>query len=127
MPAVENLNVSLLFIAVCAGSLFFFGAWIGPLRGKLGVLRGDGGDAVLFKRTRIHGNFVENAPLFALVLVAAELLGATDPWLWLAVACFFVGRAYHYLRYDKQDRSLGLLLTTAPALALGIFVAIQLL
>jgi uncharacterized membrane protein YecN with MAPEG domain len=125
--AIETLNVSLSFIALCAGSLFVFGAWIGPLRGKLGVLRGDGGDPDLFKRSRIHGNFVENAPLVGMVMLAAELLGLGELWLWLAVGSFFAGRAYHYVRYDEKDRGIGALLTTGPALAMGIFVLAQVL
>ena len=125
MPRFETLNVSLSFIAFCAGSLFLFGAWIGPLRGKLGVLRGDGGHSDLFKRSRVHGNFVENAPLVAMVLLSAELLGLGDLWLWLAVGSFFAGRVYHYIRYDEKDRGIGMLLTTGPALALGIYVLVQ--
>ncbi|MCA9612710.1 MAG: MAPEG family protein, partial [Myxococcales bacterium] len=81
---LENLDVSLVFLALCAASLFLFGAWIGPIRGRLGVLRGDGGDPTLHKAMRIHGNFVENAPLFAMVLLAADLLGTENTWLWAA-------------------------------------------
>lgn len=119
---MENLTVSLVFVALCAGSLFFFSSWIGPLRGRLGILRGDGGDPELFKAIRIHGNFIENAPLFALVLAAAELRGAGAGWLWLSVVSFFVGRAYHFVRYDRTDRGIGQALTTLPPLALGVFV-----
>ncbi len=120
------LPISFTFIALCASSMIFFGAWIGPLRGKLGILRGDGGDPVLQKRIRIHGNFTEYAPLFALVLVAGEVVGASAMWLWVSVGSFFVGRVIHFIRYDHNDRALGLLLTTAPALGLGIYVLIQL-
>jgi len=125
MPALETLNVSFTFVALCACSLLFFATWIGLRRGKTGVLRGDGGDSILFKRSRIHGNFVENAPLMAVILFAAEALGLGDSWLWLAVGSFFVGRAYHYVRYDSVDRGLGHVMTVAPALALGIFVIVQ--
>lgn len=125
MLPIEQAHVSLTFIAVCAASLFWFGTWIGPLRGKLGALRGDGGNPVLFKRSRIHGNFVENAPLVGMVMLAAELLGATDGWLWLCFGSFFVGRLVHFIRYDHNDRAVGLLLTTAPAMGLGLFVVVQ--
>ncbi len=122
MIDISTLDVSASFIALCAASLFFMTAWIGVLRGRLGILRGDGGDPTLFKRIRIHGNFVENAPLFALVLFGAEVLGAPDLWLLVAVAAFFGGRIYHFVRYDAKDRGLGMALTTAPALGLGIYV-----
>lgn len=118
----QDLDVAFTFIAVCAGSLFFMTAAVGLKRRSIGVLRGDAGEPGLFKRIRIHGNFIENAPLMALVLLAAELLGVADGWLWLAVASFFAGRVYHFVRYDAADRGLGMALTTVPALALGVAV-----
>lgn len=122
MEFISTLDVSLSFIALCAASPFLFAAWIGPLRGKTGIVRGDGGNSELFKRMRIHGNFIEVAPLFALVLLGAEALGANDTWLWVALGVFFVGRVYHYVRYDTKDRGVGMALSTAPSLALGIYV-----
>ena len=124
---MENLRVSLVFIALCASGLFFLTTWIGPIRGKLGVLRGDGGDDRLFKAIRIHGNFIENAPLFALLLAAAELLGLSSGWLWAAVGSFFAGRAYHFVRYDRMDRGVGMAMTTMPTVPLGIFVVYRVL
>ena len=122
---IETLNVSLTFTALCAASLFLFACWIGPLRGRLGVLRGDGGDPVLFKRIRIHGNFMENAPMTAAAFFAAEALGAPDGWLWVGVASFFTGRLYHYLRFDGKDRGLGHALTTAPALVMAVYIVLR--
>lgn len=117
-----GLDVAFTFIAVCAASLVFMTMAVGLSRRSAGVLRGDGGDRELFKRIRIHGNFIENAPLMALVILAAEMLGIADPWLWAAVASFFAGRVYHFIRYDAADRGFGMVLTTAPALALGVAV-----
>lgn len=119
-------HVSFTFIALCAGSLVFLTGAVGLRRSAVGALRGDGGDAVLFKRIRIHGNFVEHAPLFALVLFAAEVLRVADAWLWGAVAAFAVGRLYHFVRYDARDRGIGMALTTFPALALGVAVLYRL-
>ncbi len=121
-----ELNVAFTFIAVCAGSLLFLIAAVGQSRRSARVLRGDGGDRELFKRIRIHGNFIENAPLMALVILSAEMLGIADPWLWAAVASFFAGRIHHFIRYDSAKRALGMVLTTAPALALGVAVLFRL-
>lgn len=55
-------NVSFTFVAICAASLFVLTGWVGVLRGKIDVLRADGGDADLFKRIRIHGNFGGERP-----------------------------------------------------------------
>ncbi len=122
MPDLTQFPVSLTFVALCAGSLFFLVTWIGALRGKTGILRGDAGHPDLFKRMRIHGNFVENAPLVALVMIAAEGLGVGSTWLWACVIAFFVGRVYHSVRYDAKDRAVGLVLTTLPALGLSLHV-----
>lgn len=82
----NDLPVTLTFIGLCAISLFALTAWIGMRRGPLNVLRGHGGDEALEKRIRVHGNFVENAALVALVMLGAELLGSKLygsglPWL----------------------------------------------
>ena len=121
----HTFDVSFTFIAMCAASIFVFTAWIGVRRGKTDVLRADGGDAVLFKRSRVHGNFIENAPFVALGLFAAEALGVADAWLWAVVVAFFVGRFYHAIRYDSKDRALGMMLTNGPSLALGVYVVLH--
>lgn len=119
-------TVAFTFVGLCAIALFALVSWVGPLRGKLGVLRGHGGHLDLEKRIRIHGNFTEHAPLVALMLLVAELAGIGAGWLWLSVALFFVGRAVHYLRYDAADRALGMVLSTGPAMALGVLLLITL-
>lgn len=122
MQSANPLNVSLTFIALSAICVFVLVSAVGFRRSATGVLRGDGGDAALFKRIRIHGNFIETAPLMALSLLGAELAGIADRWLWLAVASFFLGRLYHYVRYDARDRGIGMALTVLPAVGLGAMV-----
>lgn len=130
MPFVEesmmidasSLNVSFTFVALCTFVPFVLTGWIGARRGKLDVLRGHGDDATLFLRSRIHGNFVENAPIVALALLVGELAGIGDGWLWAVVGTFFVGRVLHAMRFDHKDRALGMTLSTAPSFALGVAV-----
>lgn len=119
---VSTLNVSFTFVALATIVPFVLTAWVGLRRGKLGILRGHGDDAELFWRSRVHGNFVENAPTVALALFVAEASGIADAWLWAVVAAFVVGRVLHAIRFDHKDRALGMTLTTAPAVALGIVV-----
>lgn len=116
------LPVTYTFAALCAIGMMVLVGWIGLKRGSLNVLRGDGGDPVLFKRIRIHGNFIETAPLAVLCMGAAESLGATAPWLWLALASYALGRILHAVMYDQRARGLPLTLTTGPFLLLGLFV-----
>lgn len=116
------LPVTLTFVSISAAMLLPLTAWIGLYRRKISVLRGDGGDPALFKRTRIHGNFVENAPLFALAMTGAEALGLGAPWLWSSFCAFVVGRILHYMLYDTTARGLGMLLTTLPAFVWGAWI-----
>ncbi|MEP3847607.1 MAG: hypothetical protein ABJM43_19860 [Paracoccaceae bacterium] len=69
------IPVTITFVAIYAIALVVLTGWIGLFRGKIGVLRGHGDNAVLEKRIRYHGNLIENAPAIALVLGASESLG----------------------------------------------------
>lgn len=117
-----QLDVTATFVALCAVIIFVMVSAVGFRRSAIGVLRGDGGDPILFKRSRLHGNFVEVAPITALALLVAELTGVPERWLWIAVASFFVGRIYHGVRYDARDRGVGMALTVMPSVVLGITV-----
>jgi len=117
-----SLQVSGTFIAAYAIALIFLTGAVGLYRGRAGILRGDGGDAILHKRIRIHGNLTENAPAFALALVAAEILGLAQVWLWIAVASFVVGRVFHHVLYDDARRGAPMFLTQAPSALLGLWI-----
>ena len=117
-----TLPVTFTFIALCAALVMPGTAWIGLLRGRLNTLRGDGGDPVLFKRTRIYGNFIEIAPLTCLALGAAETLGLGAAWLWAGMVCFFVGRGLHYVLYDSKTRGAAMGLSVLPAFLAGLWV-----
>ncbi len=113
------LPVTFTFISVLAILLIPLTGWIGILRGKTGILRGDGGDSVLFKRIRIHGNLMENAPLFAMVLGAAESVGLGQSLLWLAVLGFVLGRVLHFVLYDSKLRGVAMFITLLPGFVMG--------
>lgn len=113
---------TLTFISLCGMSLMPLSGWIGLYRGKIRVLRGDGNDPILFKRIRMHGNFIENAPITALALAAAEGLGLAAAWLWMGVVSFVAGRILHFVLYDSMTRGISMGLTTLPALAWSVWI-----
>ncbi len=119
------LPVTFTFICALAIVIVPMTAWIGLTRDKYGVLRGDGGNAILFKRIRAHGNLIENAPAFALALGVAELTGLSAGWLWAAVLSFLLGRISHFILYDRKTRGIAMSLTQMPAAAMGIWVLLQ--
>jgi uncharacterized membrane protein YecN with MAPEG domain len=56
---------------------------------------GDGGDAVLNRKIRVHGNFVEHAPVALLLLGLLELCGLQAVWLWTFGSALLLGRIMH--------------------------------
>lgn len=60
---------------------------------KIGL--GDGGDAVLARKVRVHGNFSEHVPFALLMLGLLELCGLPAPWLWAFGAALLLGRLMH--------------------------------
>lgn len=115
------IPVTITFISLYAIALVVLTGWVGLYRGKIGVLRGHGGDSVLEKRIRYHGNLIENAPAMALVLGASESLGMSNWILWFAVFSFVVGRILYFQLYDKEIRALAMSLTQFPAGLLALW------
>lgn len=115
------IPITTTFIAFYAIALAILTGWIGLFRGKIGVLRGHGDNAILEKRIRYHGNLIENAPAMALVLGASELLGLASWALWLAVGAFVLGRVTYFKLYDKEIRALAMSMTQFPAGLLGLW------
>ena len=60
---------------------------------KIGI--GDGGDKLLARRIRVHGNFIEHAPLALLMLALLELCGLPPPWVWTFGGALLLGRLLH--------------------------------
>lgn len=119
------LPVTFTFISLIAVLLIPLTGWVGVRRARVNVLRADGGDTVLFKRIRIHGNLMENVPLFALVLGASEYAGLGVNWLWIAIATFAAGRITHYVLYDSKARGVAMLITLLPGAVMSIWMLMQ--
>ena len=119
------LPVTFTFISVLAILMIPMTGWVGMQRAKVSTLRGDGGDPELFKRIRIHGNLMENAPLLALIMGAAEYAGLGTGWLWLAVATFVAGRVAHLALFDSTKRGLAMLATVLPSVVMGVWLLVQ--
>ena len=60
---------------------------------KIGL--GDGGDLVLSRKVRVHGNFIEHAPLALLLMGLLELCGLPALWLWAFGSVLLLGRIMH--------------------------------
>jgi uncharacterized membrane protein YecN with MAPEG domain len=56
---------------------------------------GDGGDALLLSRIRIHGNAAEYVPLALILMLVLEINGASAAWLHGLGIALVVGRLAH--------------------------------
>lgn len=84
-------------VAACLAILMFpLTLQISMLRKSLGnVVFGDGDNAVLRRRTRAFGNFVEYAPMCLLMLALAEVAAAPTTLLWTVGSLLVAGRVLH--------------------------------
>ena len=63
---------------------------------------GAGGDRILQRAMRVHGNFAEYVPLILILIGAAELMG-TEGWvLHLLGASLFIGRILHAIGLGRE-------------------------
>ena len=85
-----------LYAALIALLVVALAARVVRLRIRLRVGIGDGGQPVLARAIRAHGNLIENAPLMLLLLLLAELSQALSAtWLHAAGVVIVVGRLLH--------------------------------
>jgi uncharacterized membrane protein YecN with MAPEG domain len=112
-----------------AGAAVLLNLWlgfrIGRIRHSTGISVGDGGNLALTARMRAQSNFIENAPLFLILLGAIELARGQQQWLWIASIVFILGRILHALGMDKPSpsrlRLIGIVTSSAALIALAIY------
>ena len=121
--------ISGLYAGIQALIGFALSFGIGPMRGKLGISIGDGGNADLLLRVRRHGNWAENVPLALLLIALLELNGAGGALLHGLGATLVVARIAHPLglKKDKVNEPLrigGAVLTgLVSVVAAGVLIA----
>ena len=89
---------------------------------KIGV--GTGGDAVLRRKVRVHGNFGEYVPLALLMLALLELAAVSTTWLWTFGIALLLARVLHAAGLGASSgysvgRFAGTLLTFITLLAMA--------
>jgi uncharacterized protein len=96
---------------------------VGLYRARTGIQFFDGGDTVLLRRMRAHGNFTETVPITLIAMAAAECSGAPA---WLLVAgggSLVLGRLLHYATLVRSGfgvgRAAGMVLTLLPMATFG--------
>lgn len=126
MELISSLPVTTVFIALFALLQVPITMAVGFRRAQTGIQFLDGGDEVLLKRMRAHGNFTETVPMTLLAMAAAELSGAPGYLLWAGGGALLCGRLLHYRTLLTSGfgngRAAGMLLTLAPLLVFPVYV-----
>jgi uncharacterized membrane protein YecN with MAPEG domain len=126
-------RITLLFASLHLLLLLVLVARISRHRHAHAIGLGAGGDALLARKIRVHGNFVENAPVALLVLALLELSGLPAPWLWGFGTALLLGRVMHAIGLSgtagrSPGRLWGTALTWLAMLAMamaGIWLALR--
>ena len=88
-------TITLLFVSLHVLLMLVLLARISRHRHGQRIGLGDGGDAVLDRKIRVHGNFVEHVPIALLLLGLLELSGLSAAWLWAFGGALLLGRLMH--------------------------------
>ena len=106
-----RLTITMLLAGVFALLMVPLSLQVSMRRVKIGgVSFGDGGDEVLRRRIRAHGNFIEYAPT-ALIAVALIEYGGGARSLVIGLACAFLS--------SRLLHAIGMLYTSTPTLRAG--------
>ena len=88
---------------------------------KIGL--GDGGNEGLLRRIRAHGNYVENLPIFLILVALLELAGGDRRILWAAGIAFILARIVHAFGMDSPARlrlrMIGMIVSTLVLIGLA--------
>lgn len=97
MPRVTAVYAALL-------ALLFLGLSIRVIRAREAshILLGSGGNRVLERAIRVHGNFAEYVPLVLVLLLVAELLAAPGWWLHAMGLALLAGRLLHAFGVSRE-------------------------
>jgi uncharacterized membrane protein YecN with MAPEG domain len=96
-------KISLLFAALHALLLVVLAARVSLYRMRHRIDMGDGGDALLIRRIRVHANFIEYVPMGLLLLLVLELAGLPTAWLWGFGSALLLGRVMHAIGLSRSS------------------------
>lgn len=127
---MSNMPVTSAVAAVFAAMIVVLGFQVSLRRVKLGGISfGDGGDSVLQRRVRAHGNFIEYAPLALLCTALLEIQSAPLLLVWAIAACFVGTRLLHALGMLYSEgaaaRAVAMMVQHLTFLVAGAYLAYQ--
>jgi uncharacterized membrane protein YecN with MAPEG domain len=98
------LPITLTIAGAAAILHIWLAARVSRLRRQFKIGLGDSGNEALLRRVRAHGNYVENMPIFVILLGLLELAGGNKWLLWAAGIAFILARIVHAFGMDAPSR-----------------------
>lgn len=122
-PRLADQMITSLYGAALAAVFVYLSARTIALRRKLNIAVGDGGNLQMLLACRAQANCAEYAPIGLLLLLLAELQGASAWFLNAAGASLLAGRIAHAWGLSRRaeanaPRAVGIALTFASLLSL---------
>lgn len=102
-----TFSITIMFIALLALIQVPMTFAVGIVRARTGIRFLDGGNELLTRRMRAHGNFTETVPITLLAMGGAEYLGAAPALLWAGGGLLFVGRLAHAIDMYRTGWGIG--------------------
>ena len=98
-------------------------------RGDLNIFIGHGDNAMLERRIRAHGNFIENVPTFLIGLLLLELMIGSGLWVLILGAVVVVARLSHAIALMANSgvtagRLIGTLGTVIPTVVIAGYLIV---
>ncbi len=116
---LSTLSITSLYAAIFGVILFPITVRVGLRRAATNINFLDGGDEILLRRMRSHGNFLEYVPFALLLMALAELNGAPSSYLHAMGSILLVSRLLHYFTLNIHPTAI-----TRPVSMLGTFTAL---
>ena len=118
--------ITMLYAGLCTILVVVLGLRVVLFRFRHRIGIGDGGDATLQRRVRVHANAIENLPLALLLLGGMELNGYPQQLVHGFGATLFISRVAHawglsHSSGTSKGRFLGTLFTWLLMLAMAAF------
>ena len=99
-------------------------------RGAVRATIGTGGDILLERRIRAHGNFIEFVPLVLILMILLELQNVSLWIVHLVGVCLVIGRVIHAANISRENevlagRIVGMALTMTALGVASIFALLR--
>ncbi len=119
-----TVSVTLIYAILLSLLYIVLSARVGSTRVRRKITIGDGGNADLLRRIRVHGNFSEYTPICLIMIHLLEVSAFSPTVIHFLGITLFVGRLVHAWGFgstpeNMAGRSVGMILTFAVIVVAG--------